>query len=106
MAAEMAASDRKHLDRLVILVWLAVAAGLLILVLDPDAGSTTEATLGITAAISGLATAVLVIAALIYAQVKNLWKYVPTPIRVVMWMPFGVDIEITPWNLISQPFKA
>ncbi len=102
----MAASDRKHLDRLMILVWLAVAAGLLILVLDPDAGSTTEATLGITAAISGLATAVLVIAALIYAQVKNLWKYVPIPIRVVMWVSFGVGIEITPWNLISQPFEA
>ena len=93
MAIEMTASDRKNLDRLMILVWLAVAAvviavaaGVLLLVLDPDAGSTTEAASGITAAISGIAAAVPVIAAFIYAQVKSLWKSAPTTVRVVLWV--------------------
>jgi hypothetical protein len=96
-----------------ILVWLALAAvvvsaaaGVLLLVLDPDAGSTTEAALGITAAISGIATGVLAIAAFIYAQAKNLWKFAPVAVRVVLWVFIGVGIAITLWNLISQPFNT
>ena len=113
MTAEATASDRKSLDRLMILVWLALvavsvsaAAGVLLLVLDPDTGSTTEAALGITAAISGIATGGLAIAAFIYAQVKNLWKFAPTPVRVGLWVFIGVGIAITLWNLISQPFST
>ena len=113
MTAEVTASDRKSLDRLMILVWLAVAAvlvsaaaGVLLLVLDPDTGSTTEAALGITAAISGIATGGLAIAAFIYAQVKNLWRFAPTPVRVVLWVFIGIGIAITLWNLISQPFST
>ena len=75
------------------LIWLAVlgavvalGAGLLLLILDPDAGSSTESTLGATAAISGLATGALAGAAAIYAQVKNLWRFVPTWGRVVAWI--------------------
>ncbi len=39
-----------------------------------------------TAAISGLATGALASAAAIYAQVKNLWRFVPTWGRVVAWI--------------------
>lgn len=76
--------------RLVGLAILAAAiaglAGVVLLVANPDSGSTLEATLGVTAAVAGLSTAVLVITALIYAQVKNLWQNVPTGIRTAAWI--------------------
>ena len=109
----MSASDASAVRRLQVLVWLAVAsltiavvAGLLLVIIDPDAGSDAEATLGITAAISGLATGLLVITALIYAQVKNLWRYVPMAIRVVLWVLIAVGIAATLWNQVSQPFNS
>lgn len=61
-----------------------VLAGLALLLLDPAAGSTTEAALGVTAAVSGLATGALVLAAVIYAQVKNLWGSAPTWTRYAL----------------------
>ena len=64
----------------------AAAAGLVLLIADPASGSTMEATLGITAAVAGLSTAALAITVLIYAQVKNLWKNVPTWIRTAAWV--------------------
>jgi hypothetical protein len=91
MTSEMAPSDRKHLDRLMILVWSAVTAGLLVLVLDPDAGSTNEA--------------VLAIAAFIDAHVKNLWGFVPTPIRALLWVLISVGMATSLWKLISQLFN-
>lgn len=65
---------------------IAGLAGVMLLVANPDSGSTLEATLGFTAAVAGLSTAVLVISTLIYAQVKNLWENVPTWIRTASWV--------------------
>jgi hypothetical protein len=74
-------NSTQSLDRFKLLVWLAVAAlgvsviaAALLLVVDPASGSSTEAVLGVTAAIGGIATGVFVVAAAIYAQVKNLWR--------------------------------
>ncbi len=95
------------------MVWLALAsvtvsivAGVLLLVLEPEAGSSTEAALGVAAAIGGIATGVLVIVALIYAQVKNLWRLAPIGIRVVLWVFIAVGVAFTLWSLVSQPFSA
>ena len=81
---------------------VAVLAGVVLLVASPDAGSTTEDVLGITAAVSGLATAGIVIAAFIYAQVKNLWQYAPTWIRIAAWVVAAYAIATTLWNWIAQ----
>jgi len=64
---------------------IAAAAGVVLLIADPAGGSTLESTLGFTAAVAGLSTAAFVVAALIYAQVKNLWQHVPTWIRTAAW---------------------
>ena len=60
-------------------------AGVLLWILDPADGSTTEAALGLTAAISGLATGAIFGAAAIYAQVKNLWRFAPVWFRYLSW---------------------
>jgi hypothetical protein len=65
---------------------IAALAGLLLFLIDPSDGSTTEKVLGLTAATSGIATGALAIAAAIYAQVKNLWRYVPTWGRAAAWV--------------------
>ena len=81
---------------------VAVVAGVVLLVASPDAGSTTEDVLGITAAVSGLATAGIVIAAFIYAQVKNLWQYAPTWVRIAFWVVAAYAIATTLWTWITQ----
>ncbi len=114
MTADIAtANDTQSLARLRLVVWLALAsvtvsivAGVLLLILEPESGSSTEAALGIAAAIGGIATGVLVIVALIYAQVKNLWRLAPIGIRIVLWVFIAVGVAFTLWNLISQPFRA
>ncbi|MCH7585420.1 MAG: hypothetical protein IH941_09760 [Acidobacteria bacterium] len=80
----MPAAHENSLARLKVLVWLAVAAvvvsasaGLMFLIIDTAANSTTEAALGITAAISGITVGVLAVAAFIYAQAKKLWQFAP-----------------------------
>lgn len=83
---------------------VALLAGLILLVVEPVSGSTTEGALGITAAIAGLATGALAIAAAIYAQVRNLWKYVPTWIRGLVWTFVVLGIITTVANLIRQLF--
>jgi len=109
----MATAEKKDLDRLKLLVWLAVGAalvaatsGVLLLALDPAAGSSTEATLGVAAAISGLATGALAITVFVYAQAKNLWRFAPPAIRIVVWVFIAAGIALTLWNLISQPFST
>jgi len=59
-------------------VLVAVVAGLVLLLAEPEAGSTWEATLGLSAAVGGLSAAVFSIATVIYVQVKNLWRFVPS----------------------------
>lgn len=77
----------KTLAGLAILAALTAAvAGVLLLIANPDSGSTLESALGLTAAIAGLTTAVFAVAALIYAQVKNLWHYAPSWFRIAAWV--------------------
>jgi len=99
-------------DRLGLLVWsaaaaaaVAVSAGALLLILEPTPGSTAEVALGFAAAIGGLATGSLLIAAVIYAQVKNLWGLAPTPLRVLVWALIAVGVAVTLSSLVSQPFR-
>ena len=110
---EMTSVDEQSMGRLKMLIWLAVAgvvvaagAGLILLVAVPEAGSGAEATLGLSAAVGGLAAAGFSIAAAIYAQVKGLWRSAPTPIRVVLWILIAVGVGITLWSLISAPFRT
>ena len=82
-------------------VLIAIASGVILLIAEPASGSTAESALGITAAISGLATAVLVIGAAIYAQVKDLWRYAPTWIRVAAWVLIAIGLARTVWSWIT-----
>lgn len=86
----------------VVAVAIAAVCGILLLVVEPESGSTQEAVLGITAAVAGLSTAGFVIAALIYTQAKNLWRFMPAWLRVAFWIVIGVGVAITLVNLISQ----
>lgn len=79
----------------------AAAAGLILVVTTPESGSTTEATLGVIAAVSGLATAGFAIGAAIYAQVKNLWQYAPMWIRVAAWGLIAFAIVTSLWRSIA-----
>jgi hypothetical protein len=105
----MTDADRQHLRTLMVLVALAIAAalvalgaGLILLIADVAAGSNEEATLGFIAAISGLTTAALSIAALVYAQIRNLWRFAPTWFRAAAWVLIVVGIVITVWNQVSS----
>ena len=49
--------------------------GIALLVTDPEPGSDAESTLGVLAALSGLATGLLFAAAAIYASVRRLWEH-------------------------------
>jgi membrane associated rhomboid family serine protease len=80
---------------------IAALAGIVLVIAEPEAGSSADAILGITAAISGLAVAAFVIGGLIYAQVKNLWRFMPMWLRVAAWIVIGVGVAITLWNLIE-----
>ena len=93
MAEPFDQPDPKTLRTLWILVGLAVGttliaavAGLVLWVGDIESGSDLESGLGFTAAISGLATALSWGASAIYAQIKGLWNYAPTWVRVAAWV--------------------
>ena len=73
-----------------------------LLIVEPESGSTTEGVLGVTAAIAGLAAGVPAIAAAIYAQAKNLWNYVPSWVRGLVWTFVVLGIITTAANLINQ----
>ena len=77
----------------------AATAGVVLLIANPDSGSTMESTLGFTAAVAGLSTAAFAVAALIYAQVKNLWQNVPTWIRTAAWV---VLAAVAVFNIIRS----
>ena len=101
--------EGQHLRTLLVLVGLAMAAaivalgaGLILLVADIAPGSSEEATLGFIAAISGLATAALSIAALIYAQIRNLWRFAPTWFRVAAVVLVVIGIVITLWGQVAD----
>lgn len=100
---------QQSLDRLKLLVWSAVAAvavaasaGALLLFLEPTSGSAAEGALGFAAAMGGLATGALLIAATIYAQIKDLWQLAPIKVRIGLWAFIGLGIVVTLSSLISQ----
>lgn len=70
----------------ILAAFTAAVAAVVLLIADPARGSTLESTLGVTAAVAGLSTAVLAVATLIYAQVKNLWQYAPGWVRIAAWV--------------------
>lgn len=89
---ERTSADQRALRIFRILVLLGLAgalaasiSGVSLWIVDPAAGSTADAALGIAAAITGLATGILLGAAAIYAQVKNLWRFAPDWVRYVAW---------------------
>ena len=97
---QRAMSVAKTLAGLAILAALIAAiTGVILLIADPDGGSTMESTLGVIAAVAGLSTAVFAIAALIYAQVKNLWQNAPTWIRTAAW---SVLAAVAVFNIIRS----
>lgn len=81
---------------------VAAVAGLCLLAIDPAAGSTTEAILGITAAVSGLLTGALVIGMVVYAHITGLWNRVPVNWRYVVWALLAVGIARTIWSQVSN----
>lgn len=80
----------------------AALAGLVLFTIPPADGSTIEGALGFTAAVAGLATAGFSIAAAIYAQVKDLWRYAPGWIRQTLWVVIALAVTATVLNLIDQ----
>ena len=98
--------DRKALHTVKTLVgvaflaaFIAAAAGMALWLADPAAGSTAEAALGFTAAISGLGAAVATIATAVYMQIKGLWKYAPAWIRtsVMLLVAIGIVVTVSGW---------
>lgn len=85
-------------------VAMAAGAGVILLVADPADGSTFEGVLGLTAAISGLSVGALAIAGAIYAQVKNLWRFVPGSIRAVVMTIVVIGVLLTVLNQLSELF--
>ncbi len=91
------------LRRLVSLGVLATAvaaiAGIWFWVADPAEGTGLYDTLGPVAAFSGLAAGGLFIAAAVWAQAKDLWRYLPSWIRlaVMALVVIGAISSIVSW---------
>lgn len=105
---QIAQPQRRDLMVVWVLIGLAIAAalvaavaGLTLVIAAPESGSSTEATLGFTAAACGLSTAVFAAAAAIYAQVRNLWQYAPTWVRVVAWGLLAVSFLWSVWRSLN-----
>ena len=83
----------------VVATGVAAAAGIWFWIADPAEGSTLYDSLGPTAAFGGLAAGALFAAAAIYAQVKSLWTYLPTWIRITVMglVLIGVVVSIVSW---------
>jgi len=80
---------------------VAAVAGLVLLVVAPEEGSTTEGALATAAAIGGLSTAAFAITAAVYAQIKNLWRFAPVWVRVLAWVLIIYAVVTTVWNWIT-----
>lgn len=80
---------------------VAATAGLILMIGAPASGSSTEATLGFTAAASGIATAVFAAAATIYAQIRNLWRYAPSWVRIAAWAALAFAVLSSFWRSIG-----
>ena len=80
---------------------VAAVAGLVLLIVAPEEGSVAEGTLAIAAAIGGVSTAGFSIAAAVYAQIKNLWRFAPVWVRVLAWVLIIYAVATTVWNWIT-----
>lgn len=80
----------------------AIVAGLTMAIAEPSAGSTTEAALGLTAAVSGLGVAGFTVAALVVAQVAGLWRLAPVWVRAAGSAVLVVVVARTVRKLIGQ----
>lgn len=80
----------------------ASVVGVALLVIDPDAGSTLEAALAVTAAVGGLCAAGCVVAAVVYARVKNLWRHAPDWVRIAVWVIAVLAIGLSLVRTISD----
>lgn len=93
----------KTLVGLAILAALTAAtAGLILLVAAPESGSSTEATLGFTAAATGIATAIFAGSAAIYAQIRDLWKYAPRWVKLATWAFLAFAVISSIWASVTQ----
>ena len=92
---------RTLLSLAIVSALIAAVAGLVLLITSPESGSTIEAALGVTAAIGGLATAGFAVTAAVYAQVKNLWQYAPTWLRILAWALIAFAVITTVWSWIT-----
>jgi len=82
-------------------VVVATVAGLLVFIFDPEEGSSARDVLGVTAAIAGLTTGVLAVAAAIYAQVRGLWPLAPMWLRTVTLIFLVGSIGWSVWGWVS-----
>ena len=80
---------------------VAAVAGLVLLIVAPEEGSAAEGALAIAAAIGGISTAGFAIAAAVYAQIKNLWRFAPVWVRVLAWVLIIYAVVTTVWNWIT-----
>ncbi|MDJ0923338.1 MAG: hypothetical protein QNJ77_02150 [Acidimicrobiia bacterium] len=96
----------KEMKTLKTLVALAVAAtaiatvaGIWFWIADPAVGTTLYDTLGPVAAFSGIAAGVLFAGAAIWAQIKDLWQYIPSWVRVTVMtlVAIGLIRAIVSW---------
>ena len=85
----------------VVAALVAAGAGITLLVVAPESGSTAEATLSIAAAIAGISVAGFAIAAAVYAQITNLWQYAPVWVRVLAWVLIAFAVISTVRNWIT-----
>lgn len=107
--AQVAPSPNRELTTVKVMLGIAIlaasisaTAGLLLILLAPPSGSATEAALGITAAVSGIATALVAGVAAIYAQVKDLWQYAPSWLKVVAWAVLVFAVVSSLWGSITR----
>ena len=95
--------EMKTLSVLVALAFVAtgidVAAGIWFWIADPAEGTTLYDTLGPAAAFSGLAAGALFAGAAIWAQIKDLWQYIPWWVRVTVMtlVVIGLVRTIVSW---------
>jgi hypothetical protein len=83
--------------------FVAAMAGLVLGVADPGGGSSGDDFFRTLAAVGGLAAGALLGAAVIWAQVKNLWQFGPQWFRYLAW---GVMAIVAIAALVSSATRS
>lgn len=81
---------------------LAVVAGVLLFILDPQPGSNLESLLGITAAMSGAAAGLLAAGAVGYTYFNRLWPSISMATRLVLAAFIFILVALTLVSLGSS----